>query len=291
MTYGKDGVHVGAAQQSFGVHMRVQELAAVWLQLPDGIDRCHRQHRAPAVYRHMPAATVHRGDHPLGPDRPRKRAGEVQIHCAVTEEGRADNDRVGTAIEHGVRALDASDAPSDATGKAGANRGHERRVIAVPFGGIQIDQLHTRKTRESHDPRLGIRRFDRERFALHELHNAPALQIDLQGGRIVQLVQGETLAIETSDPEPWIVRFARFPRVQLIDLDAAKGDGDNAPLVAAICARLPFRVGGGIRSIERAHAVLDGGAHAVIVSSALFRDGAVDLNFARTLAGRSGPSG
>ena len=113
--------------------------------------------------------------------------------------------------------------------------------------------------------------------------------IDLQNGHVVQLVQGETLAIEAPDPEPWIEKFARFPRVQLIDLDAAKGRGDNAALVAMICGRLPCRVGGGIRSIERARTVLNGGAHAVIVSSALFRDGSVDLEFARILADAVGP--
>jgi phosphoribosylformimino-5-aminoimidazole carboxamide ribotide isomerase len=108
--------------------------------------------------------------------------------------------------------------------------------------------------------------------------------IDLQGGRIVQLVQGEKLAIEATDPEVWIRKFSGFPRVQLIDLDAAKGHGDNAAMVAGICGRLPCRVGGGIRSIARAHAVLGDGARAVIASSALFRDGAVDLEFARRLA-------
>ena len=108
--------------------------------------------------------------------------------------------------------------------------------------------------------------------------------IDLQGGRIVQLVQGETLAIEATDPEVWIAKFSGFPRVQLIDLDAAKGQGDNAAMVAEICRRLPCRVGGGIRSVERASAVLEAGAHAVIASSALFRDGAVDASFARSLA-------
>ncbi len=113
--------------------------------------------------------------------------------------------------------------------------------------------------------------------------------IDLQNGHVVQLVQGETLAIEVLDPQPWITRFARFPRVQLIDLDAAKGRGDNAALVATICGRLPCRVGGGIRSVERAQAVLAGGAHAVIVSSALFREGSVDLEFARTLSEAVGP--
>jgi phosphoribosylformimino-5-aminoimidazole carboxamide ribotide isomerase len=108
--------------------------------------------------------------------------------------------------------------------------------------------------------------------------------IDLQSGHVVQLVQGERLAIEAADPEPWIQRFSRFPRVQLIDLDAARGRGDNAAMVAAICRRLPCRVGGGIRSVDRAQAVLGAGAHAVIASSALFRDGQVDVAFARTLS-------
>ena len=108
--------------------------------------------------------------------------------------------------------------------------------------------------------------------------------IDLQNGHVVQLVQGDRLAIQAPDPDPWIAKFSRFPRVQLIDLDAAMGRGDNAPLVVDICQRLPCRVGGGIRSVERARAVLDAGAHAVIASSALFRDGAVDVAFAKTLA-------
>src|SRR5688572_8828827 len=113
--------------------------------------------------------------------------------------------------------------------------------------------------------------------------------IDLQHGRVVQLVQGEKLAIEAPDPEPWIERFSTFPRVQLIDLDAAKGQGDNRTIVAAICRRLPCRVGGGIRSVDRARAALEAGAHAVIVSSALFADGEVDLAFARAIAAAVGP--
>ena len=108
--------------------------------------------------------------------------------------------------------------------------------------------------------------------------------IDLKGGKVVQLVQGERLAIERTDLESWIQRFSLFPRVQLIDLDAARGRGDNAAMVSAICARLPCRVGGGIRSVARAEEVLALGAHAVIVSSSLFRDGAVDAAFARSLA-------
>jgi phosphoribosylformimino-5-aminoimidazole carboxamide ribotide isomerase len=108
--------------------------------------------------------------------------------------------------------------------------------------------------------------------------------IDLQNGHVVQLVQGERLAIEAPDPEPWIAKFSGFPRVQLIDLDAARGRGDNRALVQTICGRLPCRVGGGIRNVEHARQVLALGAHAIIASSALFRDGVVDAAFARSLA-------
>jgi phosphoribosylformimino-5-aminoimidazole carboxamide ribotide isomerase len=108
--------------------------------------------------------------------------------------------------------------------------------------------------------------------------------IDLQGGRIVQLVQGEKLAIETSDIDAWIRRLTGQPKVQLIDLDAAKGVGDNADLVARICHELPCRVGGGIRSIERAREVLGLGATNVIAGSALFTERGVDVDFAARLS-------
>ena len=112
--------------------------------------------------------------------------------------------------------------------------------------------------------------------------------IDLQGGRIVQLVQGERLALESDDFDGWIAKFASFPAVQLIDLDAAKNAGDNAPLVASICGRLPCRVGGGIRDGERARAMLAAGARKVIVGSALFRGGEPDLGLAQALSDRFG---
>jgi phosphoribosylformimino-5-aminoimidazole carboxamide ribotide isomerase len=63
--------------------------------------------------------------------------------------------------------------------------------------------------------------------------------IDLKGGKVVQLIQGEKLAIETSNLDYWIARFATFPRVNVIDLDAAMGSGSNDRLVREICARLP----------------------------------------------------
>jgi len=113
--------------------------------------------------------------------------------------------------------------------------------------------------------------------------------IDLQGGKIVQLVQGERLAIETSDVDAWVTRFTGRPKVQLIDLDAAKGAGDNAALVRYVCSVLPCRVGGGIRSVERAEATLALGAAKVILGSALFRDDSVDLEFVGRLSDQLGP--
>jgi phosphoribosylformimino-5-aminoimidazole carboxamide ribotide isomerase len=112
--------------------------------------------------------------------------------------------------------------------------------------------------------------------------------IDLQGGQIVQLVQGERLAVATDDVDGWVKRFARFPKIQLIDLDAAKNKGDNRALVASICGRLPCRVGGGIRSVDLAAAALEHGALKVIVGSALFRGRKPELEFAAALAERLG---
>lgn len=115
--------------------------------------------------------------------------------------------------------------------------------------------------------------------------------IDLQGGRIVQLVQGERMALASDDFAGWIERFAAFPQVQLIDLDAAKNAGDNTPLVASICAQLPCRVGGGVRSIESARALLEAGARKVIVGSAIFKDGTPNIALAGRLEREIGPDG
>lgn len=113
--------------------------------------------------------------------------------------------------------------------------------------------------------------------------------IDLLGGRIVQLVQGEKLRLAFDDFEYWIEKFSRFPLVQLIDLDAAMRQGDNSALVAQIAKRLPVQAGGGIHTIERAKQVLDAGAKRVIIGSALFSSkGAVNTVFAAELAASVG---
>jgi len=108
--------------------------------------------------------------------------------------------------------------------------------------------------------------------------------IDLQDGAVVQLVQGERLAIKDLDVFAWVERFKHFPKVQVIDLDAAMGKGDNLPLVRQIAGRLACRVGGGIRTAERAADILAAGARAIIAGSALFKNGQPDLDFAAALA-------
>ncbi|MBB6145645.1 phosphoribosylformimino-5-aminoimidazole carboxamide ribotide isomerase [Silvibacterium bohemicum] len=94
--------------------------------------------------------------------------------------------------------------------------------------------------------------------------------IDLMGGRIVQLVRGEKLKLAFDDFEYWIERFSSYPMVQLIDLDAAMRQGNNAALIERIARRLPCQVGGGIRDAARAQALLSAGARRVIVGSVLF---------------------
>jgi len=113
--------------------------------------------------------------------------------------------------------------------------------------------------------------------------------IDLLGGRIVQLVQGEKLRLAFDDFEYWIERFSKFPLVQLIDLDAAMRQGDNSALVEQLAKRLPVQAGGGIHTVERARQVLDAGARRVIIGSALFSgDGKVNAEFAAEMAASIG---
>ena len=92
--------------------------------------------------------------------------------------------------------------------------------------------------------------------------------IDLQGGQTVQLVGGETPAIEAGDPRPLAERFSRVGEIAVIDLDAALGQGDHAEMIRDLCTRHRCRVGGGIRDVETARAWLDAGAAKIILGTA-----------------------
>jgi phosphoribosylformimino-5-aminoimidazole carboxamide ribotide isomerase len=94
--------------------------------------------------------------------------------------------------------------------------------------------------------------------------------IDLMGGKVVQLVQGREKALEGGTPVEMLDRFAAFPQIQVIDLDAAMGQGSNDGLVELIASRAVARVGGGVRSAERARGLIEQGAFRVIVGTAAF---------------------
>jgi len=108
--------------------------------------------------------------------------------------------------------------------------------------------------------------------------------IDLMGGKIVQLIQGEKKKLEFDNFEYWIERFSKYPIVQLIDLDAARGTGDNRKIVKQIVGRLNCQMGGGIRDVETARELLNLGAKKVIIGSALLTEGRINRDYARTLS-------
>lgn len=113
--------------------------------------------------------------------------------------------------------------------------------------------------------------------------------IDLMGGKVVQLIQGEKKALEFDNFDEWVAKFSSFPLVQLIDLDAAMGRAPNAELIRFFVTKLPCQVGGGIRSIEAARATLSLGAKRVIIGSTLIQNGAINVRFAQHLAKEFGP--
>jgi len=89
-------------------------------------------------------------------------------------------------------------------------------------------------------------------------------------GKVVQLVQGRDKALEGDAPLEMLRKFAAFPEIQVIDLDAAMGKGENSTLVELVATRAKCRVGGGVRTPERAQQLVELGAHRVIVGTAAF---------------------
>jgi phosphoribosylformimino-5-aminoimidazole carboxamide ribotide isomerase len=112
--------------------------------------------------------------------------------------------------------------------------------------------------------------------------------IDLMDGKVVQLVQGREKALEGDAPLVMLKKFAAFPQIQVIDLDAALGRGSNDDLVKLLASRAVCRVGGGVRSVERARALVEQGAHKVIVGTAAFHGSGVNTELLTSLSGAIG---
>ena len=102
--------------------------------------------------------------------------------------------------------------------------------------------------------------------------------IDILGGRCVRLVRGdfEHPKVYSDDPADVAAEFANAgaERIHLVDLDAARGSGDNKSLIQAILRSLEVKVqvAGGIRTAETVDAWLGAGAHAVVMGTAAVRD-------------------
>jgi phosphoribosylformimino-5-aminoimidazole carboxamide ribotide isomerase len=113
--------------------------------------------------------------------------------------------------------------------------------------------------------------------------------IDLQGGQAVQLVHGRTRELAVADVFGLLRKFKKYPWLHVIDLDAAMGKGENNDLVRELCVRagkdfrMNVRVGGGIRTVARAREIVASGARQIIVGSAAFHKGKVNMRFLKQL--------
>ena len=103
--------------------------------------------------------------------------------------------------------------------------------------------------------------------------------IDLMDGKVVQLIQGREKALEGERPLVMLEKFSAFREIQVIDLDAALGKGSNDTIVRELAARAVTRVGGGVRTLDRARTLLDGGASKVIVGTAAFSGNGINKEF------------
>jgi len=107
--------------------------------------------------------------------------------------------------------------------------------------------------------------------------------IDLMGGKVVQLIQGREKFLELPDALAVLAKFADYPQIQVIDLDGALGRGDHSEIIHELCRRKPCRVGGGIRTVEKAVQVVAGGALKVIVGSSAFTSDGINSTFLENL--------
>ena len=103
--------------------------------------------------------------------------------------------------------------------------------------------------------------------------------IDLKAGRCVRLYQGDYQQETVYSDDPRLVALdwqeQGAPRLHLVDLDgAAEGRPANLRVITDIVDALtiPVQVGGGIRDIETAQAMLEAGADRVVIGTAAVRN-------------------
>jgi phosphoribosylformimino-5-aminoimidazole carboxamide ribotide isomerase len=107
--------------------------------------------------------------------------------------------------------------------------------------------------------------------------------IDLMDGKVVQLVQGREKALEGGSPPEMLEKFSAFPEIQVIDLDAAIGRGANDEIVEFLASHAKCRVGGGVRTAERARKLAGQGVARIIVGTSAFADDGINALFLKEL--------
>ncbi len=113
--------------------------------------------------------------------------------------------------------------------------------------------------------------------------------IDLMDGKVVQLRQGREKVLEGKSLDQMLRLFAGFPEIQVIDLDAAIGQGTNHELLEYLAARACIRAGGGVRDVNRAIELVEQGVYRVIVGTAAFTRHGINKSLLSQLRDAIGP--
>jgi phosphoribosylformimino-5-aminoimidazole carboxamide ribotide isomerase len=113
--------------------------------------------------------------------------------------------------------------------------------------------------------------------------------IDLMDGKVVQLVQGRRKALEGKSVDEMLEMFSGFPEIQVIDLNAAIGNGWNGDIVRYLAEHAAIRAGGGVRDVARAAELLLEGAFRVIIGTAAFTRDGINHAFLSELRNTIGP--